>query len=77
MIMREAGKNRIEEIEEIISGRGKIYEAGWISKGWETEILLTMDGKLLRKKMERILDDDDDDDDDEDDDDDDDGEEDD
>lgn len=50
-IMREAGTNRIEDIEEAPGKEGKTYETGWFEKGWAVEIRVASDGKLLVKEM--------------------------
>ena len=57
-ILKEAGDNKIEEIEEV-SQDGKVvyYEAEWKSGGKEIEIKVDPSGKLLSKEVE---DDDDD-----------------
>ena len=58
-ILREAGKNKIEEIEEVsVDGKVLHYEAEWKAGGKEIEIEVAPDGKLLKKEIE---DDDDDD----------------
>jgi len=67
-IIMEAGKNRIDEIEEVITDHGKFYEAEWNCKGWEVEAFFCPEGKLVRKEMSVCHDDDDEDDDDDDDD---------
>ena len=58
-IVKEAGANKITEIEEV-SADGKVvyYEAEWKADGKEIEIKVAPDGKLLKKEIE---DDDDDD----------------
>ena len=63
-ILKEAGDNKIEEIEEV-SKDGKVvyYEAEWKSGGKEIEIEVDPSGKLLSKEVEDDDDDDDDDDD--------------
>jgi len=63
-ILKEAGSNTIEEIEEV-SKDGKViyYEAEWKSGGKEIEITVDPKGKLLSKEIEDDDDDDDDDDD--------------
>ena len=63
-ILKEAGDNKIEEIEEV-SRDGKVvyYEAEWKSGGKEIEIKVDPSGKLLSKEIEDDDDDDDDDDD--------------
>ena len=68
-ITKEAGKNKIDEIEKIVTDKATYYEAEWETEEGETEILVGSDGKLLRKEIEYGHDDDDDDDDDEEDDD--------
>jgi len=59
-ILKEAGDNKIEEIEEV-SQDGKViyYEAEWKTGGKEIEIKVDPNGKLLSREIE---DDDDDDD---------------
>jgi len=59
-ILKEAGDNTIEEIEEV-SQDGKViyYEAEWKTGGKEIEIKVDPNGKLLSREIE---DDDDDDD---------------
>jgi len=63
-ILKEAGDNKIEEIEEV-SRDGKViyYEAEWKSGGKEIEITVDPKGKLLSREIEDDDDDDDDDDD--------------
>ncbi|MDP6634863.1 MAG: PepSY domain-containing protein [Phycisphaerae bacterium] len=63
-ILKEAGSNTIEEIEEV-SKDGKViyYEAEWETGGKEIEITVDPEGKLLSKEVEDDDDDDDDDDD--------------
>jgi len=63
-ILKEAGTNTIEEIEEV-SKDGKViyYEAEWETGGKEIEIKVDTSGKLLSKEIEDDDDDDDDDDD--------------
>lgn len=70
-ILKLAGKNKIEEIEQITR---KCYEAEWTMKGREIEILVAPNGKVLAREVEKADDDgdkdedkDDDEDDDEDD----------
>ena len=60
-ILKEAGDNKIEEIEEV-SRDGKVvyYEAEWKSGGKEIEIKVDPSGKLLSKEVEDDDDDDDD-----------------
>ena len=60
-ILKEAGDNKIEEIEEV-SQDGKViyYEAEWKSGGKEIEIEVDPSGKLLSKEVEDDDDDDDD-----------------
>ena len=75
-ILKEAGKNKIEEIEEV-SKDGKViyYEAEWEADGKDIEIKVAPNGKLLSKEVDEDDDDEDEDDDDDDDDEDDDGDE--
>ena len=67
-ILKEAGKNKITEIEEV-SKDGKViyYEAEIKVDGKEIDIMVAPDGKLLGKEIEDDDDEDDDDDDDDDD----------
>jgi len=51
-ILKEAGDNKIKEIEEKTKGDQKIYEAAWIADGKEVEIKLSADGTVLEKKVE-------------------------
>ncbi len=72
-ILREAGDNEIEEIEEETKNGVTTYEAEWHEGGKEVEIEVAADGTLLEKEIEDDDDegdagDDDEDDDDEDDD---------
>ena len=63
-ILKEAGDNEIEEIEEVsIDGQVVYYEAEWDADGKEIEIKVAPDGKLLSKEIEDDDDDGDDDDD--------------
>ncbi|MBL7133458.1 MAG: PepSY domain-containing protein [Phycisphaerae bacterium] len=52
-ILKEAGNNKIEEIEEV-SRDGKVvhYEAEWKQDGKEIEIEVAPDGTLLSKETE-------------------------
>ena len=50
-ILREAGNNRVTEIEEKPYGGRKIYEAGWMVDGREVEIKVSPDGKLLGRQI--------------------------
>lgn len=52
-ILKQAGGNKIKEIEEIGRGKKKLYEAEWIADGKEVEILVAANGKLLKKKPEK------------------------
>jgi len=58
-ILKEAGENKIEEIEEVVAGSKKSYEAEWKADGKETEVQVAADGKLLGKKVEEEGDDED------------------
>ncbi len=61
-ILKEAGENKIAEIEEIsVGGAVAFYEAEWKADGKETEIKVAPDGTLLKKKVEADDGDDDDD----------------
>lgn len=51
-ILKEAGGNKIKEIEEVGRGKKKLYEAAWITGGKEVEILVAPNGKLLKKETE-------------------------
>ncbi|HUT90783.1 MAG TPA: hypothetical protein VMY37_14865 [Thermoguttaceae bacterium] len=51
-ILKEAGKGKIGEIEEVTRGSEKFYEAEWIRGGKEVEIQVAADGKLLNKEVE-------------------------
>ena len=51
-ILKESGKNKIEEIEEITQGAKRFYEAEWIKGGKEVEIKVATNGKLLGKEVE-------------------------
>ena len=51
-ILKEAGKGKIREIEEVTRGSEKFYEAEWIRGGKEVEIKVAPDGKLLNKEVE-------------------------
>ena len=66
-ILKEAGNNKLKEIELETEDGKKVYEAEWVVGGKKTEIKVAPDGKLLKKEVESA-DKDDDDDDDEDDD---------
>ena len=62
-IEKEAGDNKIEEIEEVNKdGKVVYYEAEWKTGGKEIEIKVDPKGKLLSKEIEDDDDDDDDDD---------------
>jgi len=61
-ILKEAGKNKIEEIEEETKNGVTVYEAEWHEGGKEVEIKVAADGKLLKKEIEDDDEDDDDDD---------------
>jgi len=51
-ILREAGKNKILELEEVVQDGGKFYEAVWMKDGKEIEIKIAPGGKLLGKEEE-------------------------
>ena len=63
-ILREAGDNKIEEIEEETENGVVTYEAEWHEGGKEVEIKVAADGTLLKKEIDDDDDDADDDDDD-------------
>jgi len=60
-ILKEAGSNKITEIEEETKDGVITYEAEWKVDGKEIEIKVAADGKLLKKEIEDGDDDDDDD----------------
>jgi hypothetical protein len=51
-ILKQAGDNKIAEIEEVTQGESKFYEAVWIKDGKEVEIKVAANGKLLGKETE-------------------------
>ena len=51
-IVKEAGDNKVKEVEEITEGDQKTYEASWMAGGKEVEIVVAADGKLLSRKVE-------------------------
>lgn len=51
-ILKEAGDNPIDEIEEVIVPDGKFYEAEWDAGEKEFEIQVSADGKLISKEVE-------------------------
>ncbi len=57
-ILREAGKNKIEEIEKETRGGKRIYEAEWVVGDEEIEIKVASDGTLLSKETAEADDDD-------------------
>ena len=63
-ILKEAGDNKITEIEKETKDGKTIYEAEWIVGDKKIEIKVAEDGTLLSKKTEDADKDDDDDDDD-------------
>ena len=61
-ILREAGQNKVTEIEETsVDGKVVYYEAESKIDGKEVEITVAPDGKLLKKQVGDDEDDDDDD----------------
>jgi hypothetical protein len=61
-ILKEAGTNKVKEVEEITASNGNTYyEAEWILEGYEVELLLDAKGSLVCKRMEWMHGDDDDD----------------
>jgi len=68
-ILKEAGDNTLEEIEEVsVNGKVLYYEAEWHAGGKEIEIKVAPNGKLLAREVEDDEDDDEDDDEEDDDD---------
>jgi len=59
-ILKEAGDNKIEEIEEETENGVVTYEAEWHEDGKEIEIKVAADGTLLKREVEDDDDDDDD-----------------
>lgn len=57
-ILKQAGGNKIKEIEVETRGGKKTYEAEWVADGKEIEIKVAADGKLLGKQVEEEDDDD-------------------
>lgn len=51
-ILKEAGANKIKEIEKVTAVGKTTYEAEWIVGGKEIEIEVAEDGTLLGKKEE-------------------------
>ena len=52
-ILKEAGKNKIEELEEkTLEGNKIVYEAMWMVEGKEIELQVSPDGKVVNKKTE-------------------------
>jgi len=51
-ILKEAGDNKITEIEEETKHGTTIYEAEWRVDGKEVEIKVAADGTLLKKEIE-------------------------
>ena len=51
-ILKEAGENKVEEIEVEIKDGREVYEAEWKVDGKEVEIKVAADGTLLKKKIE-------------------------
>jgi uncharacterized membrane protein YkoI len=52
-ILKQAGKNKIREIEEVTKGGRTIYEAEWVAEGKEIDIQVAANGKLLGKEVEK------------------------
>jgi len=51
-ILREAGGNKIEEIEKETKDGKTVYEAEWKADGKEIELTVAEDGTVLKKKVE-------------------------
>lgn len=58
-ILKEAGKNKVKEIEVQTRAGKTTYEAEWVAEGKEIEIQVAADGKLLGREVEEEEDDDD------------------
>jgi len=56
-IEKEAGQNKMKEIEQVTRGEKRFYEAEWVDGGKTVEIKVAPDGKLLRKEVEEDEDD--------------------
>jgi len=54
-ILKEAGDNKIDEIEKETKGDKVTYEAEWKVAGREVEITLAEDGKILAREQEITL----------------------
>ena len=59
-ILKEAGKNKIKEIEKVTKGKEVFFEAEWAAGKKTIEIKVSPKGKLLDKKVEKDEDEDDD-----------------
>ena len=57
-ILREAGRHKVEEIEEETRNGVTVYQAEWTVAGKEVEIKVAADGKLLEKEVDDDEDDD-------------------
>ncbi len=51
-ILKQAGKNKIREIEEVTQDGRTIYEAEWVAEGKEVDVQVGADGKLLGREVE-------------------------
>ncbi|MFB3891043.1 MAG: hypothetical protein ACE15C_03360 [Phycisphaerae bacterium] len=55
-LAKEAGTNKISEIEEIPHGKLPLYESEWKADGKWVQARFDSEGKLIRKRMEVALD---------------------
>jgi len=51
-ITKEAGANKVDQVEEVTAGDQKCYEAEWMVNGKAVEIRVGADGKLMSKEVE-------------------------
>lgn len=58
-ILKEAGNNKLKEIELETEDGKKVYGAEWVADGKEIDIKVAPDGKLLKKEVESADKDDD------------------
>ena len=55
-ILKEAGKNKIKEIEKVTQGKKVFFEAEWTAGHKTIEIKVAPDGRLLKKEVEKAED---------------------
>ncbi len=53
-VLREAGEQRILEMEEVRIGERLYYEAEWIQDEMEVEIQVAPDGTLIGREVEEV-----------------------